>query len=70
LAELVVHEENGLRVDVRDVKGWAAALCRLACDTVLCQRLVRAGQQAVGRYTLSHAVVALEQLYLARSTKF
>ncbi|QUV85585.1 glycosyltransferase family 4 protein [Chloracidobacterium aggregatum] len=70
LAELVAHEENGLRVGVRDVKGWAAALCRLACDTVLCQRLVRAGQQSVGRYTLSHAVVALEQLYLARATKF
>ncbi len=70
LAELVVHEENGLRVGVRDVNGWAAALCRLACDTVLYQRLVKAGQQAVGRYTLSHAVLTLEQLYRAPSTKF
>ncbi len=70
LAELVVHEENGLRVGVRDVNGWAAALGQLACDTVLCQRLVKAGQQAVGRYTLSHAVLTLEQLYRAASTKF
>ncbi len=70
LAELVAHEENGLRVGVRDVNGWAAALCRLACDTLLRQQLVKAGQQSVGRYTLSRAVTALEQLYLARPTGF
>lgn len=63
LAELVSHEENGLRVGVRDVNGWAAALCRLACDKLLCQQLVKAGQQSVGRYTLVRAVTALELLY-------
>jgi Glycosyltransferase len=63
LAELVIHEENGLRVGVREVNEWAAALCRLACDTILYKRLVRGGQQSVRQYTLTHAVTRLEQFY-------
>lgn len=65
LAELVAHEENGLRVAPRDVRGWAAALCRLAEDAELRRRLVAGGRQAVGRHTLERAVAAVEALYRA-----
>ncbi len=65
LAELVVPEETGLRVGARDVRGWADALCRLATDASLRQRLVAGGRYAVQRYTQERAVTAIEALYHA-----
>ncbi|MFQ3640751.1 MAG: glycosyltransferase family 4 protein, partial [Chloracidobacterium sp.] len=63
LAELVTHENNGLRVAPRDPLAWAAALQRMAADEQLRRQLAAAGRQSVGSYTLDHAVTAVETLY-------
>ncbi len=69
LAELVVHEESGLRVPPLDACAWADALRRLAGDADLRRRLAEGGRRAVGRYTLERAVASVEALYRAALTR-
>ncbi|OYT70374.1 MAG: hypothetical protein CFK52_11200 [Chloracidobacterium sp. CP2_5A] len=69
LAELVAHEETGLRVAPLDPGAWADALRRLAGDADLRRRLAEGGRRAVRRYAPERAVAAVEALYRAALTR-
>jgi glycosyltransferase involved in cell wall biosynthesis len=51
-AEFLAHEQNALVVEPDDEAALAAAITRLSGDDALRERLLEAGRQTAGRYTL------------------